>query len=225
LLDNRGDQSEALNQKINQKFSERSIPGTAVSQESLKGRGILIENRTYFLLRKGLVTMGLYVCKFGQDLYLSLVSYLKPPVSNLRVGILGMMLLFWLFFITGYSSALNNSLTNFINSILGGFGSALYGGSVASPSAGGLGLLLCVIGPLGLLDSLLLFLFVAYSLWKFLIEKDILAGLRVTPNEFNEDDLMALEKAVEQTINQSMDEIGLNFSLAREATITGGRII
>jgi hypothetical protein len=225
LLDNRGDQVESLNQKINQQFSERSIPGTAVSQQSLKGRGVLVENRTYFLLRKGLVTMGLYVSKFGKDLYLSLVSYLKPPVSNLRVVILGAMVLFWLYIITGFSSALNNSLTNFINSTLSSMGSVLYGGNVASPNAGGLAFLLCVIGPLGLVVSILLFLFAAYSLWKFLTEKDILAGLRVSPNEFNEDDLMALEKAVEQTINQSMDEIGLDFKLARETSVTEGRII
>jgi len=225
LLDNRGDKAEDLNQKIYQKFSERSIPGTTVTKEILKGRGILVENRTYFLLRKGLVTTGLYVSKFGQDLYLSLVSYLKPPVSNLRIGILVVMLLFGLYMSTGFASALNNSLTGFANSALGSFGSGLFGGNVAEPSAGGLAFLLCVIGPLGLINNLLLFLIFAYSLWKFLTEKDILAALRVTPNEFNEDDLMALEKAVEQTINQSMDEIGLDFSLARETTITEGRII
>ena len=225
LLDNRGYKAEDLNQKIYQKFSERSIPGTIVTKETLKGRGILVENRNYFLLRKGLVTTGLYVSKFGQDLYLSLVSYLKPPVSNVRIGILGVMLLFWLYMSTGFASALNNSLTGLANSALGSFGSGFLGGNAATPSAGGLATLLCVIGPLGLVNNLLLFLIIAYSLWKFLTEKDILAGLRVNPNEFNEDDLMALEKAVEQTIDQSMDEIGLDFSLARETTITEGRII
>jgi len=225
LLDNRGDSAEILHQKISQKFSERAIPNASVTQETLKSKGILVENRVYFLLHRGLVTMGLYVTKFGQDLYLSLVSYLKPPISNLRVAVLGLMAIFWLFFVTGYISALNNSLTRLANSIVGSLGSALYGGNAGLASTGSLAFLLCVIGPLGAIDSLLLFLFVAYSLWKFITEKDILAGLRVKPNEFNEDDLMALEKAVEQTVHQSMDEIGLDFSLARETSIPEGRII
>ena len=32
----------------------------------------------------------------------------------------------------------------------------------------------------------------------------------VAPNEFNEDDLMAMEKAVERTVRISLDEIGLD---------------
>ena len=34
-----------------------------------------------------------------------------------------------------------------------------------------------------------------------------MAILRVQPNVFNENDLMALEKAVEQTVRQSMDVV------------------
>ena len=225
LLDNQGDKADQLNQKINQNFNERSIPGTTVTKETLKARGVFVENREYFLLRKGLVTMGLYVIKFGKDLYLSLASYLKPPISNFRVGVVILMLLFGSYMITGFPAGVNNSMSNLINSSLGGFGGGLFGGETSVPSGAGLATLLCVIGPLGLINGLLLLLFFGYSIWKYLTEKDILAGLRVTPNEFNEDDLMSLEKAVERTINQSMDEIGLDFNLAREATVSNERII
>jgi hypothetical protein len=34
--------------------------------------------------------------------------------------------------------------------------------------------------------------------------------LRVSPNEFHENDLMAMEKAVEQTVRISLDELGLD---------------
>ena len=224
LLDNRGDQVEALREKITQKFTERAIPGTNVTQQVLKGRGILVESRGYYLLRKGLITTGLYVTDFGRDLYLSLVSYIKSPISNVRILILGLMVVFWLFMSFLFPAVLNHTVTNFTNSMFGSLG-GMFGSNTTAPSMGGLLTLLCVIGPLGLLNNILLLLFVVYSLWKFITAKDILAGLRVTPNEFNEDDLMGLEKAVEQTIRQSMDEIGLDFNLARQTTAPESRII
>lgn len=224
LLDNRGDQAEILRQKISSKFTERAIPGTLVTQETLRGRGILVEARGYYLLRKGLITAGLYVTDFGRDLYLSLVSYIKSPVSNVRVLILLVMIVFWLYMSFGFPSALDRSVSSFTNALFGSLG-GLFGGGDPAPDTGGLATLLCVIGPLGLLNNLLLFLFVIYSIWKFITAKDLFAGLRVTPNEFNEDDLMGLEKAVEQTVRQSMDEIGLDFNLARQSTAPESRII
>lgn len=70
--------------------------------------------------------------------------------------------------------------------------------------------LLCLIGPLGTLNGLALLLLFIYSLYKWFTERDLWAALRVPPDEFDEDDLMAMEKAVEQTVLGSLDEIGLN---------------
>ena len=83
----------------------------------------------------------------------------------------------------------------------------------------------CPVGPLGLLNNLALLLFVLYSVYKWFTVKDILAGLRVAPNEFNEDDLMALEKAVEQTVRLSLDDIGLNPDDLKSAVSSEGQRI
>ncbi len=215
LLDNRGEKTAELIEKVTAKFNERSIPSAQVERRQLVGRGVIVEARPYFLLRKGLVTLGVHITQFGKDLFISLASYLKPPISNFRVILLGISFLFFLY----TTFILPNSITN----ALGGFGGGLYG---QSSGAGNLGTLLCVVGPLGALNSILLFIFIFYSIFKYVSEKDLLAGLRVKPNEFNEDDLMALEKATEQTVRISMDEIGLNPNDLKPVEISEGmRII
>jgi hypothetical protein len=217
LMDKQGEKAQELSDKVKTKFNERSIPDAQVEQKPLTGRGVIVERRPYFLLQRGLVTVGLYVAQFGKDLFVSIASYLKPPISAARLILLGVMSLFALFFVIGFPSAVTNAIGN----ILGGFN--LFGGGGGGGGGASLGSLLCVIGPLGTLNLLALFLFVAYSVYKFVTEKDILAGLRVQPNEFNEDDLMAVEKAVEQTVRISLDEIGLNSDELKPLTVEDGR--
>ncbi len=67
-----------------------------------------------------------------------------------------------------------------------------------------------ITSSLGTLNNLALIVFAAYSLHKFLAEKDPLAGLRMAPTEFNIDDLMAMEKSAEHTVRMVMSEIGLD---------------
>jgi hypothetical protein len=54
---------------------------------------------------------------------------------------------------------------------------------------------------------------IAYSLYKFLTEKDVLALFRAPPNEFQVDDIVSLEKAVNETVRQSADLIGIDRKL------------
>jgi hypothetical protein len=202
LMDNQGDQAEELTKKVTNKFDERTIPGSDVQKKNLVGRGVIVERRPYFLVKRELVTVGLYIAQFGKDLFVSLASYLKPPVSNARVILVVLMSLFAFYTLFIFP----NSLTKAVEELFGGFLS--FGGRTSSSS--NLGSLLCIVGPLGTLNLLALSLFIFYSIYKFVTEKDILAGLRVTPNEFNEDDLMAIEKAVEQTVRICIDDLGLN---------------
>ena len=202
LMDNQGGQAEELTQKVTNKFNERTIPGADVQKKNLVGRGVIVESRPYFLVKRGLVTVGLYIAQFGKDLFVSLASYLKPPVSNARLILVVLMSLFSFYTLFIFP----NSLTKAVEELFGGLLS--FGGRTSISS--NLSSLLCIIGPLGTLNLLALSLFIFYSIYKFVTEKDILAGLRVTPNEFNEDDLMAIEKAVEQTVRISIDELGLN---------------
>lgn len=224
LMDNQGQRAPDLSNKVTAKFKERSINGAKVENKTLVGRGLIVESRPYFLLQRGLVTVGLYITQFGKDLFVSIASYLKPPISGARVTLLAVMTLFELYFWFIFPGQVNRAF----GSTLGGYNPLdIFGvGGQAAPTSGpSLATLLCMIGPLGTMTLLALVLFVAYSLYKFVTEKDILAGLRVSPNEFNEDDLMALEKAVEQTVRMSLDEIGLNSDDLRPIQTDGGRII
>ena len=204
LMDNKGDSAQVLINKVDSKFKVRKIPATSVQQKTLVARGVIVENRPYFILQRGLVALGLYITKFGRDLFISIVSYLKPPISNFRVILLAIMIIFWLYSVFIFP----NSLTDSVNSLINGLGGGIFGGP--SPDAGGLFGLICLVGPLAFVNSIALFAFLIYSIYKWIAERDFLAGLRVRPNEFNEDDLMALEKAVEQTVRVSLDEIGLD---------------
>ena len=69
-----------------------------------------------------------------------------------------------------------------------------------------------------------LYLALIFSIYKYFTEKDFLAILRTRPNEFDEDDLMALEKAVEQTVRSSLDDIGLNPADLKPAAVQGNEI-
>jgi hypothetical protein len=202
LMDNQGLRATELIDKVNANFDQRQIPGVYLSHLTLVAQGISVEKRPYFLLRRGLASIGLYIAQFGQDLFVSLVSYLKPPVSTFRVLILVLMLFFQTFMTFGYPLMLSDEVDKIANSF------SLF--SSGTPDMSGLLSLVCLVGPLGTVNTLALLFFLIYSLYKWLTEKDIWAGLRVPPNEFNEDDLMAMEKAVEQTVRLSLDEIGLN---------------
>jgi hypothetical protein len=92
-----------------------------------------------------------------------------------------------------------------VSGALGG----LMGGDSSSGSSWLLSLL-CLAGPLTFINNLAFIIFLLYSAYKWVTTADFWAGLRTKPNEFNEDDLMALEKSVEQTVRISLDEIGLN---------------
>jgi hypothetical protein len=203
LMDNQEGRAQDLANKVTQKLNERTIPGAQVERRSLVGRGVIVETRPYFLVKRGLVTVGLYITQFGKDLFVSLASYLKPPLSNFRLLVLVLMTFFAAYTLFIFPDDLASAVENLFGGI------SIFGGG-RTDSSSNLGSLLCIVGPLGTVNLLALLLFVIFSIYKFVTEKDILAGLRVTPNEFNEDDLMAIEKAVEQTVRMSLDEIGLN---------------
>lgn len=200
LLEDAGEHAQAMIEKVTDSFKDRHIPQAGIQKETLTARGIMVENRPYFIVKRGLVSVALYISEFGQDLFISLAAYLKPPISKLRTIILGLMAFFWLI------------STFLFPAMLGSVYSDMTGGMF------GLGsdpsflpvFLLCVLSPLAAINNLALLLFVIYGVYKWLTDKDFLAGLREKINEFNEDDLMAMILAVEQTINTSMEEIGLD---------------
>lgn len=199
LMDNKGDRTKEIVEIIRSKFTERYIPEAGTIEKDLVAKGLIVEKRPYFLLSRKIVTVGLYVTQFGKDLYVSIASYLKPPISNMRILIASLMLIFGFYTTFIFPNALENKISGLSRGLLGG-----------GMNTDGLASLICVIGPLGTLNLFLLSLLFLYSGYKWLSEKDFFAALRTKPNEFNEDDLMAMEKAVEQTVRTALDEIGLD---------------
>lgn len=198
LLDNMGHKAEALHDSVTARFDQRQIPGADIGQTTLTAKGVLVEKRPFYFVKRGITTVALYIARFGQDLYISQVTYVKGPISNLRVGVLAVMLLFYIYFVTAYSSALLDGFNSF-----NPFGS---GGRFPF-------FLLCVIGPLGTINNFLLGLGLFYSLYKWIKEKDFLAILRTPPNEFQQDDAIALEKAIEETVRLSLDKVEINTAM------------
>lgn len=210
LLDNLGDRAETLREAVTDRFQRRQIPGATVQHKTLTGRGVAVERRSYYLIRRGISTAGLYIARFGQDLYISQVTYAKGAINPLRVLILLLMVAFQVWLITGYGASLQSSLGSF--GILGGY-------TGGNPDA--LGRLLCCIGPLGILNTIGLVLVGLHMIYKFVTDKDPLMLLRTPPNEFQQDDTIALEKAVEETVRQSLDAIGIDTALMPPATEYG----
>jgi hypothetical protein len=216
LLDEQGESAKRLRDVVTARFEQRQIPNAQIHRRVLTAKGIIVENRPYYLIQRGIATLGLHIARFGEDLFISQVTYTLGPINPLRVLILALMLLFQLFMMYGYGSSLQSSIGTF--NLMSG-----YTGNLSS-----FGVMLCCIGPLGAINTLLLVLAGIYSLYKFLTEKDPLALLRRLPNEFEIDDIVALEKSVEETVRQSLDAIDLDSSKMPPALLYGpteGRII
>lgn len=210
LLDDLGDRAEKLRQAVTDRFRKREIPGGGIEFKTLTGKGVAVEKRPYYLVRRGIATVGLHIARFGQDLYISQVTYAKGPINPLRVLILVLMLAFQAYIIFGYTNSLESALGGF--DLLGGY-------SGGNPDA--LGRLLCCVGPLGALNTLALGLGAVHAIYKFVTDRDPLALLRAAPNEFEQDDIIALEKAVEETVRQSLDSVGIDSRLMPPAAEYG----
>lgn len=201
LLDGLADKANPLHKAVTARLEQREIPHTRMQWRALTGKGVQVERRPFYLVERGITTVALYIGRFGRDLFISQVTYAKGPISSFRVIILALMILFQLFYVYGYSAVLGDMAGSF-NPLLGG-----------GPDFGDLLFMVCVVGPLGMLNTVLLSLAFLFSVYKFLKDKDFLALLRTPPNEFQLDDIVALEKSVEESVRQSLDEIGIDSTL------------
>ncbi|NMC01556.1 MAG: zinc-ribbon domain-containing protein [Chloroflexi bacterium] len=207
LLQGLGQRAEDLRNKVTQQFAQRQIPDARVDLLTLTGKGIAVEQRPFYRIQRGLATVWLYVARFGEDLYISQVSYIKGQISLARVILLFAMIGFII--LSGISSAaVSSNLSGAMNSV-----PAFLGGSSEDLNVALLASLVCCFGPLGAISQIGLIFGLIFSVYKYLTEKDFLALLRAKPNEFQEDDIISLEKAVNETVRQSADIIGIDLKL------------
>lgn len=208
LLATMGDRADTLRNAIGVRFAARAIPEAVVSDKVLVGQGVSVEQRPYFLIQRKVATAGLYIARLGNDIYISQVTYARGPISVARIALLVAMLVFQLlFFVSGLS-------------IVDSFSGGIFG---SGPDEGIVTLFLCCIGPLGLFSSFALSAAVVITVWRTVTDKDPLAVLRTTLNEFNQDDVIGLEKAVEETIRECMDQVGIDRRLLPPAAEYGVR--
>jgi hypothetical protein len=215
LLEGRGDRADELLDKVTERFRERGIPQAEIDLVDLTGRGVEVEVRPFYRIKRGLATVWLYIARFGEDLYVSQVSYIKGPISVARVIMTGALALltviFWVntLLIMVDLAAVASTATPF--------------GETRTPN----GLLLttsCCTGPLGSIAQFILLGGLVFSAYKFLTEKDFLALLRARPSEFQVDDIVSMERAVGDTVRQAADAIGIERELlAPERAYRAGR--
>ena len=198
LIPGRVDSEDELIKMIKDKFSERKIPGSSLASKTLSVKGVLEEKRPYFLLSRGVATVAVYVSGFGKDLFVSIASYLKPQISKFCVILWSLISIIAIFGTIWWVTRLWTSLAGSLDIF-----------SSSSSAVEDVLWLTCIAGPIISLSQFVLSIFIFVSIYKFIKEKDILALLRMSTHEFNEDDLMAMEKAVEQTVRISLDEIGI----------------
>ncbi len=204
LLDNLGNREASFHQAITQRFQQRQVPGSTMQHITLTASGVLVAQRPYYFVKREITTVALYISQFGNDLFISQSTYIKSPISNARVIAFVMMILYLMFF-PGFIGAR-------ISAYADGFGFLGGGSSVGFPIFS----LLCG-GPIYSMSVISILVFFIYTIYKTIKDKDPLAGLRRAPDEFNKDDAEALEKAVEETVRQSLDSIGVQANMMPKA--------
>lgn len=214
LLRGLGERAEELRNSVTEVLRQRRIPDAEVRLTTITGQGVAVEKRPYYRVRRGLSTVWLYVARFGHDLYVSQVAYIKGPISVLRVLVLGALVLMSVISITS-----GLIVYDVVSSALQGTDALRLGKTVelwndtVEQRGSLIQSFLCCTGPLGMISILLLTLVVVFSVYKFVAEKDILAVLRAPPNEFQEDDIVSLEKAVNETVRLAADRIEIDLDL------------
>ena len=208
LISDQGEQAERLLDAFRSRFKERGIPNVITASTLLMRRGILVDTRPYTLVKRKLATAGLYIARFGKDLYVSQVTYYKGPISNVRILAVALMGLFYLIYPVIYGMALSGVDFNIMTGVAG---------------LQNLAFAACCLGPLYLVDAIGLTVLAVFSVYKWLMEKDLLSALREPPNEFDIDDIVALEKSVEQTVRECLDMVGIEQRLMPPAGEYGMR--
>ncbi len=187
-----GDQAQAMpiRSTIRDILKLRDIPRLNVNPERLMERGILMEEREYLTVFRGVATVFIYVTPAGRDLYISRATTVLPAISSVRVAIVSLLLLIMFLGFVIHPSAyslLTGDVVGFI------FASAL---SVLS---------------IPILLFLLWLLILSFISW--LVEKDFWQYLRPnTLNDFQLDDIALLEHVTDDVVHSAVEQAGLDAS-------------
>ncbi len=187
-----GEQAKAftVRSSIMEILKLHNIPRLSIHQEKLVERGILMEEREYLTVARGVSTVFIFVTPAGRDLYISRATTVLPAISNVRAFVVG-LLLFIMF------------LGFFIHPSTYG----LLSGDVTGFVAGSILTILSI--PL-----LLFFIWLLVrSFISWLVEKDFWMFLRPnTLNDFQLDEIALLEHLTDEVVRSAVEQAGLDAS-------------
>ena len=97
LLNGQHTQTKAVREAIIQKLQQRGTVGLKITPEKLMERGLLMEERDYVSVSRGVSTVFVYVAPAGQDLYVSRATTVLPAIDSFRAVLLGLVVFITLF--------------------------------------------------------------------------------------------------------------------------------
>jgi hypothetical protein len=192
LLDGKQVEAASVRTAILELLQQRKYAGLNVFPERLIERGLIMEERDYLTVRRGVSTVFIYAAPAGNDLYISRATTVLPIISYARAMILGLLFLLMIIgFITSSQAANNVSPYAYVP---------------ISPLSLGLGFLAYL-----LLIFFVIFLIRSFISW--LTEKDFWIYLRPnTLNDFQLDDIALMEHSTDYIVRDAVAQLGLDAS-------------
>lgn len=204
LLEGQHNQAVPVRTAVTTMFQQRNASGLRTGAERLMERGLLMEERDYVKIQRGVSTVFVYVAPAGQDLYISRATTVLPTISYWRAALFGLALFLLLLAFTAPSS---------LQSLASNSGSSAYGGGSSFSTLIGTYIITFLLSLLA--APLLIFLIGAgaRSFYSWLIEKDFWILLRPGYlNAFQLDDIALLEHTSDSIVHDAVKQLGLDAS-------------
>jgi len=207
LVEGQSAKAQALLEAARARFVEQYSPAAQVFLKAFTGASshTEVEARNYLVFHRGQVSVALNIVPFGRDIFISSATFIKTPLSRVRLGASLVTLLlaaaFFVFFplwaaewfyslqTRGLPQLLQNPSTLF---------SLLMG--------------LCLVTPVLLAGVILSLVLIAQGWFSWVRRADWFAPWRMDINEFQQDDALALNRTLELTLRAALRDCGLEFT-------------
>lgn len=216
LIENMGDNVEAVRDQVHQILVERNMPDVEVKNANgIVGYFSSAQRRYTITTTSPGATTSIYVGEHGKDLYVSWNTYIRPLVNWIVLGVMFILAIL-------ASCALSSPLSL---PIMGG---SLVGLSAALSELGqfeelaGLAslfsaiaffvVLMCLCG--GVI-SIFIFEAIIVGIAGLLFRRDFLGFFFIEPNVFDADDIVAMGLAVHKSVLKALERVGIDATMLR----------
>ncbi|GAB4493679.1 MAG: hypothetical protein OHK0031_16730 [Anaerolineales bacterium] len=204
MVEGEAPRARALFSAVENRFKERYSPAAEVFVRAFTGAGQQgeVEARNYLVFRRGQAAVTLNIVPFGSDIFISSATFLKAPFSRLKLALGALAFLLALGWLIAFPAWLADWALNIQR---GGLLPLL----AHAANVFDLLIWLCLLTPLGLAALIGLWVVFGRGFFAWVNQADFGAPFRMAANEFQQDDLLATNKIVEQTLRASLKEVGL----------------